>query len=153
MLGMRSDEWRKDAAPTRRLRVLVADDNRDAMSTLVAVLQDEGHEVRAVHRSTDVMGVERDFRPDVVILDLQMPEISGYDLARWLRSRHPWPWRCPLLIAVSGAFTRPSDAQFSRAAGFHYYLAKPYHIAELLPLIAWPVLRLVRDQDARSSSQ
>jgi CheY-like chemotaxis protein len=153
MLGMLSDEWRKNAAPARRLKVLVADDNRDAMSMLVALLQDEGHEARGVHRATDVLGVERDFRPDVVILDLQMPEISGYDLARWLRSRHPLPWRCPLLIAVSGAFTRPSDAQFSRAAGFHYYLAKPYHVGELLSLIAWPVLRLVRGEDARSSSR
>ena len=132
MLGVRSVSPRN--APARRLKILIADDNRDTVSTLMALLQTEGHEVCGVHRSADVLGAESEFRPDVVILDLQMPEITGYDLARWLRSRHPR--RCPLLIAVSGAFTRPSDRLLSRIAGFHYYLAKPYSIGELLPLIA-----------------
>jgi len=117
----------------------------------MTLLQTEGHEVRGVHRSADVLGAEREFQPDVVILDLQMPDISGYDLARWLRSRHPK--RCPLLIAVSGVFTQPSDERQSRIAGFHYYLAKPYHIGDLLPLIAWPVLQAWRAPDARSWSQ
>jgi DNA-binding response OmpR family regulator len=115
------------------MKILVADDNRDAVSSLTALLEDEGHDVRGVYRSSDVLGAENAFRPDVVILDLQMPDISGYDLARWLRSRHPR--RCPLLIAVSGAFTRPADEQLSRANGFHHYLAKPYSLGELLPLL------------------
>lgn len=132
MLGARSVSHRN--APARRLRVLIADDNRDTVSSLTALLQTEGHEVRGVHRSVDVLGAESEFRPDVVILDLQMPEISGYDLARWLRSRHPG--RCPLLIAVSGAFTRPEDRQLSHVTGFDHYLTKPYRIGDLLSLIA-----------------
>lgn len=134
MLRVRSI-W-PDHAParSRRLRILIADDNRDAVSTLTTLLEGEGHEVRGVYRSADVLGVDGAFQPDVVILDLQMPEISGYDLARWLRSRHGK--RCPLLIAVSGAYTRPADAQLSRFAGFHHYLAKPYAFSDLLPLIA-----------------
>lgn len=151
MRSVLSVAWPKNAARARRLKVLVADDNRDAVSTLVTLLQDEKHEVRGVHRSVDVLGAEREFRPDVVILDLQMPEISGFDLARWLRSRHPQD--CPLLIALSGAFTRPADAQLSRTAGFHYFLAKPYHIGDLLPLIAWPVVQFARLRDARTRSQ
>jgi hypothetical protein len=115
-------------------KILVADDNRDAVAMLAALLEDEGHEVRGVYRSADVLGVESAFKPDVVILDLQMPDISGYDLARWLRSRHPA--RCPLLIAVSGAFTRPADMELSRISGFHQYLAKPYALGDLLPLLA-----------------
>ena len=143
MLGVLSVDWRdKASTPIRRPRVLVADDNRDTVSTLVALLQAEGYEVRGVHRSVDVLGAEREFRPDVVILDLQMPDISGYDLARWLRSRYPQ--RCPLLIAVSGAFTRPADEQRSRISGFDYYLTKPYAIGDLVPLIAWPVLKIAR---------
>lgn len=141
----------KSAAPTRRLKVLIADDNRDAVSTLVALLQDDGHEVRGIYRSVDVLGAEREFRPDVIILDLQMPEISGYDLARWLRSRYPT--HCPLLIAITGAFTRPADRVLSRASGFHYYLAKPFDIGSLLTLIAWPVVQLARAQDARRQSR
>ena len=132
MLGARSVSPKN--APARRPRILIADDNRDTVSTLMALLQTEGYEVRGVHRSAEVLGAESEFRPDVVILDLQMPDISGYDLARWLRSRHPR--RCPLLIAVSGAFTRPADRQLSRTTGFHHYLAKPYPIADLLPLIS-----------------
>ena len=132
MLGVRPVSPRN--APSRRLRVLIADDNRDTVSTLMTLLQTEGYEVRGVHRSADVLGAESEFQPDVVILDLQMPDITGYDLARWLRSRHPR--RCPLLIAVSGAFTRPADRQLSHLTGFDYYLAKPYAIGDLLPLIA-----------------
>lgn len=127
--------WPKNAlVRPRRLKILIADDNRDVVCSLTALLEDEGHDVRGVYRSADVLGAESAFRPDVVILDLQMPDISGYDLARWLRSRHPK--RCPLLIAVSGAFTRPSDEELSRANGFHHYLAKPYAIGDLLSLIS-----------------
>ena len=124
---------RKRSAPSRRLRILVADDNRDAVATLQALLQSEGHHVRAVQRSADVLGVESEFKPDVVILDLQMPDISGYDLARWLRSRHPRG--CPLLIAVTGAYTQPSDRSLSLHSGFDHHLTKPYRLAELLALI------------------
>jgi DNA-binding response OmpR family regulator len=116
------------------MRVLVADDNRDTVSTLTALLETEGHYVRGVHRAADVLGAEGEFRPHVVILDLQMPDISGYDLARWLRSRHPR--LCPTLIALTGAFTRPSDKRFSRTAGFDYYLTKPIEIEDLLSLLA-----------------
>ena len=133
MVRMLSARLRK-APALSRLKVLIADDNRDTVATLTTLLQSEGHEVRGVHRSVDVMGAEREFQPDVVILDLLMPEISGYDLARWLRSRHPR--RCPLLIAVSGAYTRPEDRDLSRISGFDHYLTKPYPIGELLPLIA-----------------
>jgi CheY-like chemotaxis protein len=106
----------RPATHRRRLRILVADDNRDTVATLTTLLQ------------------EREFRPEVVILDLQMPEISGYDLARWMRSRYRE--RAPLLIALSGAYTRPADATLSRAAGFDHYLTKPYAIGDLLALLA-----------------
>jgi DNA-binding response OmpR family regulator len=123
----------KRSVPPRPLRILVADDNRDSVATLKALLQSEGHHVRAVERSADVLGVESEFKPDIVILDLQMPDISGYDLARWLRSRHRR--NCPLLIALSGAFTRPSDKCLSLSSGFDHHLTKPYRLAELLALM------------------
>ncbi|HZO03844.1 MAG TPA: response regulator [Burkholderiales bacterium] len=116
------------------MKVLVADDNRDAVSALTSLLETEGHEVQGVCRSADVLAAEGAFRPDAVILDLQMPDISGYDLARWLRSRHPR--RCPLLIALTGAFTRPADRSLSRAMGFDHYLVKPAAVKELLALLA-----------------
>lgn len=118
----------------RPLKILIADDNLDGVATLAALLEAYGHDVRGVQRSADVLGVERDFRPNVVILDLQMPDISGYDVARWLRSRHPRD--CPLLIAISGAYTRPEDRRLSLRSGFDHYLAKPCPIDELLRLLA-----------------
>src|SRR5262245_30393812 len=141
----------KAAESSRRLRILIADDNRDAVATLSALLESEGHAVRGVHRSFDVLGVEREFRPHVVILDLQMPDISGFDLARWVRARHQD--RCPLLIAVSGAYTRPDDVRLSRTAGFHYYLKKPFPIDDLLALTKWPVVRAARVWDTKKRFQ
>jgi DNA-binding response OmpR family regulator len=131
--ALSSVQSNKRSAPSRPLRILVADDNLDSVATLQVLLQGEGHRVRAVRRSVDVLGVESEFKPDVVILDLQMPDISGYDLARWLRSRHPR--RCPLLIAVTGAYTRPSDRDLSLHSGFDHYVTKPYRLEELLALM------------------
>jgi len=119
-------------APARRLNILVADDDPDTVATLAALLESEGHQVRGVHRSTEVLGAADELKPDVVILDLQMPEVSGYDLARWLRSRHGK--RCPVLIAVTGVDTRPSDKQISLLSGFDYYVMKPYYVGDLLSL-------------------
>jgi len=129
-----SDRFRRASTQRRRLRILVADDNRDTVSTLTALLQTERHKVRGVHRSADVLAAEREFNPQVVILDLQMPDISGYDLARWLRSRYGA--RCPLLIAISGVYTQSADRELSQVTGFDHHLAKPYSIGELLSLIA-----------------
>ena len=133
MVGVLSVWPRNALAPSRRLRILVADDNRDTVWSLTELLETEAHEVRGVQRSEEVLGAEAEFKPHVVILDLQMPDISGYDLARWLRSRHPE--RCPLLIALTGAFTRPADQQLSRITGFDHYLIKPFEIDQLLSLL------------------
>ncbi|MGQ0546895.1 MAG: response regulator [Betaproteobacteria bacterium] len=112
------------------LKILVADDDADSVASLTALFETEGHAVRGVQRSADVLGAEREFRPDVVILDLHMPEIRGYDLARWLCSRYGR--RCPLLIAVSGVYTRESDKSLFLTTGFDHFVTKPYYIGDLL---------------------
>lgn len=81
----------------------------------------------------DALRAEPDFKPDAVILDLHMPDIGGYDLARWWRSRRKDS--CPLLIAITGQYTQPSDGALARAAGFDYYFTKPYEPSELLRLL------------------
>ena len=131
--ALSANPFSRRSRTARPLKILVADDSRDSMTTLAALLVAEGHEVRGVQRSSDVLGAERDFRPDVVILDLQMPEISGYDLARWLRARHPR--NCPLLIALTGAYTRPDDMHLSLDSGFDHYVTKPYNLDYLLALM------------------
>ena len=107
-----------------QLRVLVADDERDTVLTLTELLRDEGHEVRSVHEAPDVMAAVNAFDPDVVFLDIAMPQISGWELAREIRERYGA--RRPLLIAVSGVYKQVEDRILGKLAGFNYYVAKPY---------------------------
>ena len=117
----------------RPLRVLIADDERDTAMTLAAILRDKGHEVQTVLRGDEALELCRLFRPDVVITDINMPGESGYAVARELRDRHGQ--LAPLLIAISGKWTKTSDRQVGKAIGFDHYLLKPCDLAELLPLM------------------
>jgi CheY-like chemotaxis protein len=114
-------------------RILVADDDEDAVLTLTVLLRQEGYKVRGVHRGADVLQAVFDFAPDVVLLDIGMPRMSGYDVARTLRERYGSAR--PVLIAVTGRAGAADRAQ-AHAAGFEHHVAKPYEPAKLLALIA-----------------
>ena len=116
----------------REPRILVADDDTDAVLSLTALLRDEGYQVRGVHRGAEVLDAVFNFAPDVVLLDIGMPKMSGYDVARTLRERYGSAR--PALIAVTGR-AGEADRQQARAAGFEHHVAKPYQPDELLRLI------------------
>jgi DNA-binding response OmpR family regulator len=116
----------------RSLRVLVADDDKDAVVTLAAVLRDEGYEVREVYRGDAVLGMIDDFQPDAVLLDIGMPGMTGYDVARTLRERLESD--CPLLVAITG-WKKSADRILGQIAGFDHYVTKPYSIDDLLDLL------------------
>lgn len=116
------------------LRIVIADDDRDTVTTLKAILADEGHQVHSVLRGDEVLELCRLFRPDVVIADVDMPGMSGYAVARELRARHGE--LAPLLIAVSGKWTKPSDRVVGETVGFDHYLLKPADPAELIAILA-----------------
>jgi two-component system OmpR family response regulator len=116
----------------REPRILVADDDTDAVLSLTALLRDEGYQVRGVHRGAEVLDAVFNFAPDVVLLDIGMPKMSGYDVARTLRERYGSAR--PALIAVTGR-AGEADRQQARAAGFEHHVAKPYQPGELLRLI------------------
>lgn len=101
--------------------------------TLAEILREEGHEVQTVLRGDDALDMCRLFRPDVVIADINMPGESGYAIARELHERHGE--LAPLLIAISGKWTKPSDRLLGKAVGFDHYLLKPCDPNELLPLL------------------
>ena len=82
------------------LRVLVADDNRDTLQMLMLLLRDEGYEVRGAYTGTDVMRIARLNRFDVIILDIEMPEMSGYAIAQDLRT-HYYGSRAPLPVSLA----------------------------------------------------
>ena len=113
-------------------RILVADDDKDAVLTLSLLLREQGYEVRGVHRGAEVLDAVFNFAPDVVLLDIGMPQMSGYDVARTLRERYGSAR--PALIAVTGR-AGETDRQQARAAGFEHHVAKPYEPRALLRLI------------------
>ena len=114
------------------MRILVADDERDQVATLALLLADEGHEVRAVYRGADVLRMVRDFDPDIALIDIGMPGMTGYDVAREIRQ--VFGGTRPLLIAVTG-WKQSSDRILARLAGFDHHLAKPFDPNLLLELI------------------
>jgi two-component system OmpR family response regulator len=125
------DTGRKPARQT--LRVLIADDERDTASMLAAILRDEGHETHAVLRGDEVLEIDRLVRPDVVILDVNMPGMSGFAVAREIRTRRGIA--APLLIAISGKWTRKEDQQLGEGIGFDHYLLKPCEPAEIIRIL------------------
>jgi signal transduction histidine kinase/ActR/RegA family two-component response regulator len=110
------------ATPAGRLRILVADDNRDAAQTLAMLLRLDGHDVRAVHDGAEALAVGDGFHPQLLLLDIGMPVLDGYETARQVRER-PWG-RKAQLVALTG-WGQDSDRRNALNAGFHYHLVKP----------------------------
>lgn len=116
-----------------RLRILIADDDRDTTLMLGAILRDEGDEVHTVLRGDEVVEVVRLFRPDAVILDVNMPGMSGYAIAHEVRARYGS--LAPMLIAMSGVWTGTPERLAGQAVGFEHYLVKPCEPKLLLALL------------------
>jgi len=102
--------------------ILVADDNRDAADSLALVLEMTGHRVFSVHSGTAALEVLLRHRPQVAILDIGMPDLTGYEVAEAVR-REPWG-RSMHLIAVTG-WGQTEDKERAHAAGFDRHLTKP----------------------------
>jgi DNA-binding response OmpR family regulator len=114
----------------RPLRVLVGDDERDIANTLMKVLYHEGYDVRVAYDGTEVLQAAREFHPDVVILDIGMPQLSGYDVARALRARYSGV----VLIAFTG-WKQSTDKILARMAGFDHHFGKPCDPDVILKLL------------------
>jgi CheY-like chemotaxis protein len=120
------------AATPRAPRILVADDDRDFAQSLATLLRLAGYEARPVNSALEVRDSVLDFAPDVILLDIGMPRMSGYDVARSLRELYGSAR--PALVAVTGR-VRDSDRMIARLAGFDHYVTKPYEPAALLELL------------------
>ena len=117
----------------RRLRILVVDDDRDMVSTLKVILGDEGHEVWGVYRVGDAKIAIEHFNPEVVILDVGLPDGSGFAIAQDIRERADRPQ--PLLIGLTGLYREGPERTLSEAVGLDHFLTKPFVIEHLLDLI------------------
>lgn len=115
------------------LRVLIADDNRDTVMTLGILLRSEAFDVRLATSGSEVATLVEEFRPDVVLLDIAMPDCSGLQVAVELTRRYGPV--CPVLIAVT-AHSDDVARRLTMKSGFQHHVAKPYDPDALIRLIA-----------------
>jgi PAS domain S-box-containing protein len=116
-------------APARRpSRVLVVDDNRDSADTLAALLEAWGHDVRTLYDGPSAIAAVAEFQPKVVLLDIGLPKMNGYEVAAQLR--RSVNGRSLILVAFTG-YGQDEDRRRVREAGFDYHLVKPLEPIEL----------------------
>lgn len=127
----------KETVPGDR-RILIVDDNRDAANSLAILLQVAGYETKSVYDSLEAIQAFETFRPDVILLDIGMPRMNGFELVRRLR-QHAGA-RSVTIIAVTG-WGQEADRRRSIEAGFDYHLTKPIDLATVQD-----VLRRVRNE-------
>jgi CheY-like chemotaxis protein len=118
------------AAP---LRILLVDDNVDAVHTLQLFLHSAGHEVEVAYSASDALALSRTFTPEVCLLDIGLPDFDGNELARRLRQLAQTS--DAILIAMTG-YGRQQDRDASMAAGFDHYLVKPVNTTQLSDILA-----------------
>jgi CheY-like chemotaxis protein len=114
------------------MRVLIVDDNRDNMLTLGVLLRSEGYIVHMAKNGAEALRLAAAFPPDVALLDLVMPDRSGFDVAEELKRRYRA--ECPVLIAIT-AHDNAQSKERAGLVGFHHFVAKPYDPKTLLRLI------------------
>jgi signal transduction histidine kinase/ActR/RegA family two-component response regulator len=113
-------------------RILVVDDNRDAADSLGLLLRLMGNEVRTAHDGLEAVGAAAAFRPDVVLLDIGLPKLSGYEVARRIREQEGG--KDKLLVALTG-WGQDEDRRRSREAGFDHHMTKPVEFDALQKLL------------------
>ena len=122
------------ASPEPRVarRVLVVDDNADNAELLRILLEDEGHEAHTAHDGVEGLAAAERLRPDVVLMDLGLPRIDGFDACRRIREQ-PWGKQM-LMIAITG-WGQDVDRRKSREAGFDHHLVKPVDVRDVSALV------------------
>jgi CheY-like chemotaxis protein len=116
-----------------RHRVLVVDDNRDAATSLAIMLRLMGNESKMAHDGLEALEVAAAFRPDLILLDIGMPKLNGYDTARQIRLQS-WG-KHVTLVALTG-WGQEEDRRKTREAGFDSHMVKPIQVPDLEKLLA-----------------
>src|SRR5262245_8865145 len=119
--------------PLTKCRILIVDDNRDSADSLSMLFQVMGNEVGTAYDGEQAVETAESMRPDVVLLDIGMPRLNGYDTCRRIRQK-PWGQRM-LLIALTG-WGQEEDIRRTKDAGFDYHMVKPVDPAALSRLLA-----------------
>jgi PAS domain S-box-containing protein len=125
------EEEREEAVPAG-LRILVADDNEDAATTLAMMLEILGHEVRTARDGEEAVEAAEVFRPEVILLDIGMPRLNGHEACRRIREE---PWGQDALILALTGWGQEEDYRLSKEAGFDHHLVKPVEPGVLLEVL------------------
>ena len=115
-----------------RRRVLVVDDNVDSAETLAMLLEASGHDVQTAFNGRSGLEAALEYQPDMILLDIGLPELNGYEVARRIR-QHPLH-KHMVLVAMTG-YGLEKDRQYSREAGFDHHLVKPANFDEVLRIL------------------
>ena len=121
----------RDLIPPRR--ILVVDDNRDSAESLAMLLSITGNETHVAHDGIDAYEAVVSYRPDVVLLDIGLPRLSGHDVCRRIREQ---PWGADIVLIALTGWGQEEDHRRSREAGFDGHLVKPVEYAELVALLS-----------------
>jgi PAS domain S-box-containing protein len=119
--------------PTADRRVLIVDDNRDGAASLATLLSMSGHQTQMVHDGLEALEAAERFRPDLVLLDIGIPKLNGYDACRRIRNE-PWG-RDMVVVAVTG-YGQDADIRDSQEAGFDHHFVKPVDYPSLARVLA-----------------
>ncbi|MCI0704253.1 MAG: ATP-binding protein [Planctomycetia bacterium] len=121
------------AIPAMSLRILVVDDNWDTAATLAVLLRSAGHNIRTAHDGLEAVSAAQEFQPEVILLDIGLPKLNGYDAARQIRAL---PGGSRMVLMAMTGWGNQSDRIQSKEAGFDHHLVKPVDPMALLQLLA-----------------
>jgi PAS domain S-box-containing protein len=119
--------------PAASRRILIADDNDDALQTLSWLLESQGHEVHTARDGLEAVEAAAAVRPEIVILDIGMPNLDGYGAAERIRGQ---PWGRPMKLVAQTGWGQPSDKLRAKQAGFDLHLTKPIDVDRLVAVLA-----------------
>jgi CheY-like chemotaxis protein len=129
----RNEPDQKTTAAKLRRRILVVDDNRDAAISLAIMLKLFGNETQTAYDGLEALELASTFRPDLVMLDIGMPKLNGYDTAIRIREQ---PWGKNMILVALTGWGQEEDKRRAFAAGFNFHMVKPIDLAALEKLLA-----------------
>jgi CheY-like chemotaxis protein len=130
---MHKDISRSEPIAPRCRRILVADDFPESAATLARLLQQDGNDVQTAQDGIEAFEAAERFRPDVVVLDIAMPKLNGYEAARKIREQ---TWGKDLVLIALTGWGQQQDRQRTQAAGFDAHLTKPVNYDAIMEILA-----------------
>jgi signal transduction histidine kinase/ActR/RegA family two-component response regulator len=122
-----------EASHPAKYRILIADDNKDAATSLGMVLNIMGHDTQTAYDGFEALDMAAAFKPDIIVLDIGMPKLNGYDTARRIKVQ---PWGKNIVLVALTGWGQEEDRRQSQEAGFNFHLVKPLDLASLEKLLA-----------------